>query len=156
MTADIWLFLIPLYILTALLIVLGLFALLGRDRRRQVPEADRRLPDEAAARRQGDAQDVASRARTAEPRARERGQEDGARRRRQRSAAGRAGDLAPVRAGTAAYLDATTEQADAMPMNRQMKRQMERAKKGRRRSPRARQLCLSSATASAASPSPGR
>jgi hypothetical protein len=33
----------------------------------------------------------------------------------------------------AAYLDATTEQADAMPMNRQMKRQMERAKKGRRR-----------------------
>ena len=33
----------------------------------------------------------------------------------------------------AAYLDATTEQADAVPMNRQMKRQMERAKKGRRR-----------------------
>jgi len=33
----------------------------------------------------------------------------------------------------AAYLDATTEQADAVPMNRQMKRQMERAKKGRRK-----------------------
>jgi hypothetical protein len=33
----------------------------------------------------------------------------------------------------AAYLDATSEQSDAIPMNRQMKRQMERAKKGRRR-----------------------
>jgi hypothetical protein len=33
----------------------------------------------------------------------------------------------------AAYLDATTEQSDAIAQNRQMRRQLERAKKGRRR-----------------------
>jgi len=33
----------------------------------------------------------------------------------------------------AAYLDATTEQTDAIAQNRQMRRQLERAKKGRRR-----------------------
>jgi hypothetical protein len=133
MTADIWLFLIPLYILTALLIVLGLFALLGRIAGgkylkpivgflMKLPLVGRgmRKMSQAALERQNP--ELASAVKKMER-------------------AGVAKD--PQRAAQAisrlsreeraAYLDATTEQADAMPMNRQMKRQMERAKKGRRK-----------------------
>ena len=133
MTGDIWLFLIPLYILTALLIVLGLFALLGRIAGgkylkpivgflMKLPLVGRgmRKMSQAALERQNP--ELASAVKKMER-------------------AGVAKD--PQRAAQAisrlsreeraAYLDATTEQADAMPMNRQMKRQMERAKKGRRK-----------------------
>ena len=133
MTADIRLFLIPLYILTALLIVLGLFALLGRIAGgkylkpivgflMKLPLVGRgmRKMSQAALERQNP--ELASAVKKMER-------------------AGVAKD--PQRAAQAisrlsreeraAYLDATTEQADAMPMNRQMKRQMERAKKGRRK-----------------------
>jgi len=133
MTTDIWLFLIPLYILTALLIVLGLFALLGRIAGgkylkpivgflMKLPLVGRgmRKMSQAALERQNP--ELASAVKKMER-------------------AGVAKD--PQRAAQAisrlsreeraAYLDATTEQADAMPMNRQMKRQMERAKKGRRK-----------------------
>jgi len=133
MTADIWLFLIPLYILTALLIVLGVFALLGRIAGgkylkpivgflMKLPLVGRgmRKMSQAALERQNP--ELASAVKKME--------RAGVARDPQRAAQA----LSRLsREERAAYLDATTEQADAVPMNRQMKRQMERAKKGRRR-----------------------
>jgi hypothetical protein len=131
--ANIWIILIPLYILTALLIVFGIFALLGRiaggKYLKPIVGFLMKLPligkgmrkmSQAALERQNP--ELASAVRKME----------------------RAGvDKDPQRAAQAisrltreeraAYLDATSQQADAIPMNRQMKRQMERAKKGRRR-----------------------
>jgi hypothetical protein len=131
--ANIWIILIPLYILAALLIVFGIFALLGRvaggKYLKPIVGFLMKLPligkgmrkmSQAALERQNP--ELASAVRKME----------------------RAGvDKDPQRAAQAisrltreeraAYLDATSQQADAIPMNRQMKRQMERAKKGRRR-----------------------
>jgi hypothetical protein len=131
--ADIWIILIPVYILAALLLVLGSFALLGRIaggkylkpivgflmrlpligkgmRRMSQAALERQNPELASAVRKMERAGVAK-----DP---------------QRAAQA----LSRLsREERAAYLDATTEQADAVPMNRQMKRQMERAKKGRRR-----------------------
>jgi len=133
MTGDIWLFLIPLYILTALLIVLGLFALLGRIAGgkylkpivgflMKLPLVGRgmRKMSQAALERQNP--ELASAVKKME--------RAGVAKDPQRAAQAMS---RLSREERAAYLDATTEQADAMPMNRQMKRQMERAKKGRRR-----------------------
>lgn len=133
MIANIWIILIPLYVLAALLIVFGIFALLGRVAGgrylKPIVAFLMKLPlvgkgmrkmSQAALERQNP--ELASAVRKME----------------------RAGvDKDPQRAAQAisrltreeraAYLDATSQQADAIPMNRQMKRQMERAKKGRRR-----------------------
>ena len=133
MTADIWLILIPVYVLAALLLVFGIFALLGRVaggkylkpivgflmklpligkgmRKMSQAALERQNPELASAVRKMERAGVAK-----DP---------------QRAAQA----LSRLsRDERAAYLDATTEQADAAPMNRQMKRQMERAKKGRRR-----------------------
>ncbi len=133
MIANIWIILIPLYVLAALLIVFGIFALLGRiaggKYLKPIVGFLMRLPlvgkgmrkmSQAALERQNP--ELASAVKKME----------------------RAGvDKDPQRAAQAisrltreeraAYLDATSQQADAIPMNRQMKRQMERAKKGRRR-----------------------
>jgi hypothetical protein len=131
--ANIWIILIPVYVLAALLIVFGIFALLGRiaggKYLKPIVGFLMKLPligkgmrkmSQAALERQNP--ELASAVRKME----------------------RAGvDKDPQRAAQAisrltreeraAYLDATSQQADAIPMNRQMKRQMERAKKGRRR-----------------------
>ena len=133
MIADIWIILIPVYILAALLLVLGIFALLGRIaggkylkpivgvlmklplvgkgmRRMSQAALERQNPELASAVKKMERAGVAK-----DP---------------QRAAQA----LSRLsREERAAYLDATTEQAEAVPMNRQMKRQMERAKKGRRR-----------------------
>ncbi len=133
MIADIWVLLIPLYVLVALLVVFGTFALLGRIsggkylkpivtflmklplvgkgmRKMSQAALERQNPELASAVRKMERAGVAN-----DP---------------QRAAQA----LSRLsREERAAYLDATTEQADAVPMNRQMKRQMERAKKGRRR-----------------------
>ena len=133
MIADIWIILIPLYILGALLLVFGIFALLGRIgggkylkpivgflmklplvgkgmRKMSQAALERQNPELASAVKKMERAGVAK-----DP---------------QRAAQA----LSRLsREERAAYLDATTEQADAVPMNRQMKRQMERAKKGRRR-----------------------
>jgi hypothetical protein len=133
MIADIWIILIPVYILAALLLVLGIFALLGRIaggkylkpivgflmklplvgkgmRKMSQAALERQNPELASAVKKMERAGVAK-----DP---------------QRAAQA----LSRLsREERAAYLDATTEQAEAVPMNRQMKRQMERAKKGRRR-----------------------
>jgi hypothetical protein len=132
MIADIWIFLIPLYILAALLLVFGAFALLGRIAGKylkpivaflmKLPLVGKgmRKMSQAALERQNP--ELASAVKKME--------RAGVARDPQRAAQA----LSRLsREERAAYLDATTEQADAVPMNRQMKRQMERAKKGRRR-----------------------
>lgn len=133
MTGSIWLYLVPLYILGALLLLLGIFALLGRIaggkylkpivgflmklplvgklmRRASQAALERQNPELAAAVKKMERAGVA---------------------RDPQRAAQALSRLS--REERAAYLDATSEQSDAIPMNRQMKRQMERAKKGRRR-----------------------
>jgi hypothetical protein len=131
--ADIWIILIPVYVLLALLVVLGLFALLGRIAGgkylkaivgflMKLPLVGRgmRKMSQAALERQNP--ELASAVKKME--------RAGVARDPQRAAQAMS---RLSREERAAYLDATTEQADAIPMNRQMKRQMERAKKGRRR-----------------------
>jgi hypothetical protein len=132
-TGSIWLYLVPLYVLGALLLVLGIFALLGRVaggkflkpiigflmklpligrlmRKASQAALERQNPELAAAVKKMERAGVA---------------------RDPQRAAQALSRLS--REERAAYLDATSEQSDAIPMNRQMKRQMERAKKGRRR-----------------------
>jgi hypothetical protein len=131
--ASIWLYLFPLYVLGALLVVLGTFALLGRIqggrylkpiitglmklpligrlmKRASQAALERQNPELASAvkklERSGVARDP-SRAQQAMSRL---------------SASERQ-----------AYLEATAEQTDNVAQNRQMRRQLERAKKGRRR-----------------------
>ena len=133
MTGSIWLYLVQLYVLGALLLVLGIFALLGRVaggkflkpiigflmklpligrlmRKASQAALERQNPELAAAVKKMERAGVA---------------------RDPQRAAQALSRLS--REERAAYLDATSEQSDAIPMNRQMKRQMERAKKGRRR-----------------------
>ena len=133
MTGSIWIYLIPLYVLGALLLVLGIFAGLGRVAGgkylkpivgflMKLPLVGRgmRKMSQAALERQNP--ELASAVKKME--------RAGVARDPQRAAQA----LSRLsREERAAYLDATTEQTDAVPMNRQMKRQMERAKKGRRR-----------------------
>jgi hypothetical protein len=132
-TGSIWLYLTPLYILAGMLLVLGAFALLGRIqggrylkpivafliklpligklmKRASQAALERQNPELASAvkkmERAGDARDP------------------------QRAAQALSRLNAKERA---AYLDATADQSDAIAQNRQMRRQLERAKKGRRR-----------------------
>jgi hypothetical protein len=132
-TGSIWLYLLPLYILGAMLLVLGTFALLGRVAGgrylkpivgflMKLPLIGRlmRKASQAALERQNP--ELANAVKKME--------RAGVARDPQRAAQA----LSRLsREERAAYLDATSEQTDAIPMNRQMKRQMERAKKGRRR-----------------------
>jgi hypothetical protein len=133
--ASIWLYLIPLYVLGALLVVVGTFALLSRIRGgryvkpivqgiMKVPLLNRGMKkaSEAALERQNP--DLASAIKKLE--------RYGATRDPQRAQQAMSKLTASERR---AYLDAAGQQNESMPqeMNRQMRRQMERAKKGRRR-----------------------
>jgi hypothetical protein len=133
MTASIWLYLFPLYILGGLLLILGIFALLGRiaggkylrpivTALMKVPFLGRlmRKASQAALERQNP--ELASAVKKME--------RAGVPRDPQRAAVALSRLTKEERA---AYLDATTEQTDAIAQNRQMRRQLERAKKGRRR-----------------------
>jgi hypothetical protein len=132
-TGSIWFYLFPLYILGGLLLVLGLFALLGRIQGgrflkpilgglMKVPLLGRlmRKASQAALERQNP--ELASAVKKME--------RAGVARDPQRAAQALS---RLTREERAAYLDATTEQSDAIATNRQMRRQLERAKKGRRR-----------------------
>ena len=133
MTGSIWLYLVPLYVLGGLLLLLGAFALLGRIAGgrylKPIVTVLMKLPL------------VGKMMRKASQAALERQNPELASAVKKMERAGVARD--PQRAAQAlsrlsreeraAYLDATSEQSDALPMNRQMKRQMERAKKGGRR-----------------------
>jgi hypothetical protein len=133
MAASIWLYLVPLYVLGGLLVLLGIFALLGRiaggrylrpivNGLMKVPLLGRgmRKASQAALERQNP--ELASAVKKLE-----------------RSGVARD----PSRAQQAlsrlsaeerrAYLDATAEQTETIAQNRQMRRQLERARKGRRR-----------------------
>ena len=135
MIASIWLYLIPLYVLGALLVVVGTFALLSRIRGgryvKPIVQAIMKVPllnrgmkkaSEAALERQNP--DLASAIKKLE--------RYGATRDPQRAQQAMSKLTASERR---AYLDAAGEQTESMPqeMNRQMRRQMERARKGRRR-----------------------
>ena len=133
MTASIWFYFFPLYVLGGLVLILGIFALLGRFRGgrylKPIVTSLMKLPllgrlmkkaSQAALERQNP--ELASAVKKMER-------------------AGVAKD--PQRAAQAisrlsreerqAYLDATVEQSDAIAQNRQMRRQLERARKGKRR-----------------------
>ena len=129
MTADIWLVLIPLWILLALLVTLGIFALLGRiaggKYLRPVVTTLMKLPllgrgmkkaSEAALERQNP--DLASAIKKLE--------RYGATKDPARAQAAMSNLTAAERR---AYLDAAGDQVESIPQNRQMRRQMERARK---------------------------
>jgi hypothetical protein len=132
-TASIWLYLFPLYVLGALLVVLGTFALLGRIQGgrylKPIISGLMKLPligrlmkkaSQAALERQNP--ELASAVKKLE-----------------RSGVARDPSRAPQAMSRLsaserqAYLEATAEQTDNIAQNRQMRRQLERAKKGRRR-----------------------
>ena len=133
MAASIWLYLLPLYILGGLLLVVGVFALLGRiaggrylkpivTGLMKVPFLGKlmRKASQAALERQNP--ELASAVRKME--------RAGVPRDPQRAAQA----LSRLsREERQAYLDATADQTEAIAQNRQMRRQLERAKKGRRR-----------------------
>ena len=135
MTASIWLYLTPLYVLGGLLLILGVFALLSRirggryvkpivQRMMKVPLLGKgmRKASEAALERQNP--ELASAIKKLE--------RSGA----TRDPAKAQQAMSRLTAGERrAYLDAAGEQVDQMPqeLNRQMRRQMERARKQRRR-----------------------
>ena len=133
MTGSIWFYLFPLYILGGLLLLLGIFALLGRIQGgrflkpilnflMKLPLVGKlmRKASQAALERQNP--ELASAVKKME--------RAGVARDPQRAAQALS---RLTREERAAYLDATTEQSDAIATNRQMRRQLERAKKGRRR-----------------------
>lgn len=133
MIADIWLYLFPLYILGAVLLIFGVFALLGRIKGgkylkpivaflMKLPLIGRlmRRASQAALERQNPelASAVKKMERAGVPRDPQKAAQALSRLSREERQA---------------YLDATVEQTDAVAQNRQMRRQLERAKKGRRR-----------------------
>jgi hypothetical protein len=133
MSASIWLYLFPLYILGGLLVLLGVFALLGRiaggrylkpivNGLMKVPLLGRgmRKASQAALERQNP--ELASAVKKLE--------RSGVARDPQRAQQALSRLTAEERR---AYLDATAEQTETIAQNRQMRRQLERAKKGRRR-----------------------
>jgi hypothetical protein len=127
--ADIWILLIPLWILLALLVTLGIFALLGRvaggkylrplvTNLMKIPILGRGMKkaSEAALERQNP--DLASAIKKLE--------RYGATKDPARAQAAMSNLTAAERR---AYLDAAGEQVESLPQNRQMRRQMERARK---------------------------
>jgi hypothetical protein len=132
-TANIWILLIPLYILLALLVTLGVFALLGRiaggKYLRPIVTTVMKIPilgrgmkkaSEAALERQNP--DLASAIKKLE--------RYGATKDPARAQAAMSNLTAAERR---AYLDAAGEQVESIPQNRQMRRQMDRARKRGRR-----------------------
>jgi hypothetical protein len=128
-----WVYLIPLWILLGLLAILGIFVLLGRiaggKYLRPIVQTLMKLPllgrgmkkaSEAALERQNP--DLASAIKKLE--------RSGATKDPSRAQAALS-NLTP--AERRAYLDAAGEQVEALPQNRQMRRQMERARKRGRR-----------------------
>ena len=133
MTGSIWLYLVPLYILGGMLLVLGAFALLGRIQGGRylkpivaflikLPLIGRLMKRASQAALERQNPELASAVKKME--------RAGVARDPQRAAQALSRLNAKERA---AYLDATAEQSDAIAQNRQMRRQLERAKKGRRR-----------------------
>ena len=129
MIADIWILLIPLWILLALLVTLGVFALLGRiaggkylrpvvTRLMKLPLLGRGMKraSEAALERQNP--DLASAIKKLE--------RYGATKDPARAQAAMSNLTAAERR---AYLNAAGEQVESLPQNRQMRRQMDRARK---------------------------
>jgi hypothetical protein len=127
--ADIWILLIPLWILLALLVTLGIFALLGRiaggkylrpvvSNLMKIPILGRGMKkaSEAALERQNP--DLASAIKKLE--------RYGATKDPAKAQAAMSNLTAAERR---AYLNAAGEQVEALPQNRQMRRQMERARK---------------------------
>jgi hypothetical protein len=132
-TGSIWFYLFPLYILGGLLLVLGVFALLGRIQGgrflkpilttlMKLPLVGRLMKKASQAALERQNPELASAVKKME--------RAGVARDPQRAAQALSRLSASERA---AYLDATAEQSDAIAQNRQMRRQLERAKKGRRR-----------------------
>jgi hypothetical protein len=132
-TGSIWFYFFPLYILGGLVLVLGVFALLGRVQGGRflkpilttlikLPLVGRLMKKASQAALERQNPELASAVKKME--------RAGVARDPQRAAQA----LSRLsREERAAYLDATTEQSDAIATNRQMRRQLERAKKGRRR-----------------------
>jgi hypothetical protein len=132
-TASIWFYLFPLYILGGLLLLLGIFAGLGRIQGgrylRPIVTGLTKLPL------------IGGLMRKASQAALERQNPELASAVKKLERSGVAKD--PMRAQQAlsrlsaaerqAYLDATAEQTDNIAQNRQMRRQLERARKGKRR-----------------------
>jgi hypothetical protein len=132
-TGSIWFYLFPLYILGGLLLVLGVFALLGRIQGgrylkpiltglMKLPLVGRLMKKASQAALERQNPELASAVKKME--------RAGVARDPQRAAQALSRLNAKERA---AYLDATADQSDAIAQNRQMRRQLERAKKGRRR-----------------------
>jgi hypothetical protein len=132
-TADLWILLIPLWILLALLVTLGVFALLGRiaggkylrpivTTLMKIPILGRGMKkaSEAALERQNP--DLASAIKKLE--------RYGATKDPARAQAAMSNLTAAERR---AYLNAAGEQVESIPQNRQMRRQMDRARKRGRR-----------------------
>jgi predicted LPLAT superfamily acyltransferase len=132
-TGSIWIYLTPLWILLALLLILGIFALLGRiaggKYLRPIVTTLMKLPlvgrgmkkaSEAALERQNP--DLASAIKKLE--------RYGATKDPARAQAAMSNLTAAERR---AYLDAAGDQVESLPQNRQMRRQMERARKRGRR-----------------------
>lgn len=130
---SIWWYLLPLFILGGLLVVLGIFALLGRIQggrylrpivmgMMKVPLLGRgmRKMSQAALERQNP--ELASAVKKLE--------RSGAAKDPQRAQQALSRLSAQERQ---AYLDATADQSESIAQNRQMRRQLERARKGRRR-----------------------
>lgn len=133
MTADIWFYLLPLYILGALLLVLGIFFLLSRiqggrylkpvvNGMMKVPLLNRFLKRASQAALERQNPELASAVKKLE--------RSGVAKDPQRAQQAMSRLTAAERQ---AYLDATAAQTEDIAQNRQQRRQLERARKGRRR-----------------------
>jgi hypothetical protein len=131
--ADIWFYLLPLYILGALLLLVGIFALLSRYKggkylkpivngMMKVPLLNRFLKRASQAALERQNPELASAVKKLE--------RSGVARDPQKAQQAMSRLTASERQ---AYLDATSAQTDAIAQNRQQRRQLERARKGRRR-----------------------
>jgi hypothetical protein len=132
-TADIWFYLLPLYVLGALLLLLGIFFLLSRiqggrylkpvvNGMMKVPLLNRLLKRASQAALERQNPELASAVKKLE--------RSGVARDPQRAQQAMSRLTASERQ---AYLDATAEQTEGVAQNRQQRRQLERARKGRRR-----------------------
>ena len=133
MTGSIWLYLVPLYILGGMLLVLGVFALLGRIQGGRylkpivatlikLPLIGRLMKKASQAALERQNPELASAVKKME--------RAGVARDPQRAAQALSRLNAKERA---AYLDATADQTENIAQNRQMRRQLERARKGKHR-----------------------
>jgi hypothetical protein len=131
--ADIWFYLLPLYILLALLLLVGIFARLSRIKggkylkplvngMMKVPLLNRFLKRASQAALERQNPELASAVKKLE--------RSGVARDPQKAQQAMSRLTASERQ---AYLDATSAQTDAIAQNRQQRRQLERARKGRRR-----------------------